>query len=122
MADNLAVTPGVGASIAADDVGGVLYQRVKLTWGPDGIGNDVDIASGKMMPVQLRSSTGVDLIKAGSTLPAATDPALVVTIRDANVNLSDGTLQTTAAHTGAPVVGLDPYSQYTSLQRPVQRQ
>jgi hypothetical protein len=30
MADTVAITPGSGASIAADDVSGVLYQRVKL--------------------------------------------------------------------------------------------
>ncbi len=60
MADNIAVTAGSGTTIAADDVGaGVLHQRVKVTWGPDGTGNDTDTASGKALPVQLRSGTGV---------------------------------------------------------------
>ena len=35
-----------------------------------------------------------------------------MTIRDANANLTDGSLQTGAGHTGAPVVNLDPNSQY----------
>lgn len=61
MADNLDVTPGAGKTIAADDIGGgVLVQRVKNGWGPDGTLNDVDTASGKPMPVQLRGSDGTD--------------------------------------------------------------
>lgn len=60
MADNVAITAGTGTTIAADDVGGALHQRVKATWGPDGTGNDVDVATGKPMPVQLRGSDGTD--------------------------------------------------------------
>jgi hypothetical protein len=36
MADNVAVTPGTGATIATDDVGGAQYQRVKVDLGGDG--------------------------------------------------------------------------------------
>lgn len=35
--DNIAVTPGAGALVAADDVGGVLYQKIKLDVGGDGV-------------------------------------------------------------------------------------
>jgi hypothetical protein len=59
MADDIAVTPGSGATVAADDVGGKLHQRVKVTWGPDGTGNDTDTATGKPLPVQVRSATGL---------------------------------------------------------------
>jgi NADPH:quinone reductase-like Zn-dependent oxidoreductase len=45
MADNIGYTPGAGADIAADDVGGVLYQRVKLTTGEDGTATDVSEAA-----------------------------------------------------------------------------
>lgn len=41
MADNLDVTPGSGKTVAADDVGGALHQRVKPTFGGDGVGQDV---------------------------------------------------------------------------------
>ena len=41
MADNVAYTPGSGATIAADDIGGVLHQRVKISVGADGTANDV---------------------------------------------------------------------------------
>lgn len=37
MADNVAITPGAGATIATDDVGGVQFQRVKLDVGGDGV-------------------------------------------------------------------------------------
>lgn len=32
MPDNIGYTPGSGATIAADDIGGNLHQRVKPTW------------------------------------------------------------------------------------------
>jgi len=40
MSDNIAVTPGTGATIAADDIGTVLYQRVKVSLGADGSATD----------------------------------------------------------------------------------
>jgi hypothetical protein len=45
MADNVEVTAGTGTTIAADDVGGVLYQRVKLAQGADGSATDVSTAA-----------------------------------------------------------------------------
>jgi hypothetical protein len=40
MADNVAYTPGSGATIAADEIGGVLYQRVKVAHGVDGVAHE----------------------------------------------------------------------------------
>jgi hypothetical protein len=52
MADNVLITAGAGTTISADDIGGgVLQQRAKATWGPDGTGNDTDDAAGKRFPV-----------------------------------------------------------------------
>lgn len=45
MADNIEITPGVGKTVAADDIGGVLFQRVKVTHGADGSATDVSSAS-----------------------------------------------------------------------------
>lgn len=45
MADDVGYTPGSGATIAADDVGGVLYQRVKPAFGVDGQATDVSEAA-----------------------------------------------------------------------------
>ena len=45
MADNVAYTPGSGATIAADEIGGVLYQRIKPVIGEDGSAVDVSMSS-----------------------------------------------------------------------------
>lgn len=51
MADNVPITAGSGTSIATDDVGGVHYQRVKNTWGPNNTATDVDASATAAMPV-----------------------------------------------------------------------
>ena len=45
MADNLAYTPGSGATVATDDIGGAQYQRIKLASGADGTAVDVSAAA-----------------------------------------------------------------------------
>ena len=50
MPDNIGYTPGTGATVAADDIGGVLYQRIKPTYGADGSATDVSESNG--LPVQ----------------------------------------------------------------------
>ena len=40
MTDNVAVTAGAGTTIATDDISGVHYQRVKVTYGADGTATD----------------------------------------------------------------------------------
>ncbi len=49
MADNVGYTPGTGATVAADDIGGVLHQRVKVGIGADGTA--VDVSEANPMPV-----------------------------------------------------------------------
>jgi hypothetical protein len=51
MPDNVGYTPGTGATIAADDVGGALYQRVKLATGADGV-IEGDVSPANPMPIQ----------------------------------------------------------------------
>ena len=41
MADNIGYTPGTGAIVAADDINGVLHQRIKIGVGPNGEAEDV---------------------------------------------------------------------------------
>ena len=41
MADNVSITAGSGTPVAADDIGGIYYQRAKMVWGADGTANDV---------------------------------------------------------------------------------
>lgn len=45
MADNFNFTEGAGKVGAADDVGGVLYQRVKIDYGGDGVAAPVTASS-----------------------------------------------------------------------------
>ena len=49
MADNVGYTPGEGATVAADEVGGVLIQRMKLVLGSDG-SNDGDVSASNPIP------------------------------------------------------------------------
>jgi hypothetical protein len=49
MADNVGYTPGTGATVAADEISGVLHQRVKIGVGTDGVA--VDVSEGNPMPV-----------------------------------------------------------------------
>jgi hypothetical protein len=49
MADNVGYTPGSGATVAADEIGGVLYQRVKPVTGLDGTA--VDVSATNPMPM-----------------------------------------------------------------------
>jgi hypothetical protein len=51
MADNVGITPGTGATAAADDIDGALHQRIKITVGSDGVSRgDVDVTN--PMPVR----------------------------------------------------------------------
>lgn len=55
MADNIAITPGSGATVATDDVGGIQYQRVKTAWGVDGAA--VDTSATNPLPVAAPAAT-----------------------------------------------------------------
>lgn len=60
MADNVAITAGTGTTIAADDIGGVLHQRVKISQGADGSATDVSSAA----PLQVTlANTGANTNK-----------------------------------------------------------
>ncbi len=59
MADNIAITQGTGTIIAADDVSGVYYQRMKLHTGEDGSAEpigDTDLGASRALWVDNRSS------------------------------------------------------------------
>jgi len=53
MADNVGYTPGTGALVAADEIAGVLHQRIKLGIGEDGEAVDVSAAN----PLPITSAT-----------------------------------------------------------------
>jgi hypothetical protein len=64
MADNVGYTPGTGVTVAADDIGGVLYQRVKPTFGEDGIAIDTS----KSNPLPVVADQSDDLLRMLSRL------------------------------------------------------
>jgi hypothetical protein len=49
--DNVGYTPGSGATVASDDIGGVQFQRVKLIHGDDGV-NAGDVSVLNPYPTQ----------------------------------------------------------------------
>jgi hypothetical protein len=55
MADNVAITAGAGTTIASDDIGGVQYQRVKITHGLDGTADDANATT--PLPVTAPAAT-----------------------------------------------------------------
>lgn len=55
MADNISVTPGTGVTVSGDDVGGVLFQRVKVSLGNDGV-FDGDVSATNPIPATITSS------------------------------------------------------------------
>jgi len=87
MADNSVNLAAPAGTVAADDIGGILYQRVKIGWGADSTWNETDGATGKPIPMQLRGSDGTDrsnlLPVSLSSLPAL--PAGTNNIGDVDV-------------------------------------
>lgn len=105
MADNIGYTPGSGATVAADEIGGVLYQRMKPVVGVDGVAVDVSIdnpmpmvanqtddllrmlsrivkllESNAVVDQQQRQRLTLDSITAGVTLPTVTTVTGVTTV------------------------------------------
>ena len=56
MADNVTVNAMSGGdTIAADDISGVKFQRVKITWGADGVANETTSAT--PLPITMGASS-----------------------------------------------------------------
>jgi hypothetical protein len=73
MADNSTLPVSVGTEVFAnDDIASVKYPRVKVTWGPDGTANDTDVASGKPLPAQIRTSGGTAASFGSGTIDSGT--------------------------------------------------
>lgn len=102
MADNVSITPGSGDTVAADDIGGAKYQRVKMVIGADGV-NDGDISSANPMPVT-GSFSGTTAIKAGDGTFAVYFSPSVPSVKGIGVlsttNSSTATLGSGATFTG----------------------
>jgi len=75
MADNVAITPGTGATIATDDVGGIQYQRVKVGIGADGSAVDLQPASAAIMTASPQGAGALPVANIG-TWAAQHSPAV----------------------------------------------
>lgn len=90
MADNIEVTAGSGSTVAADDIGGVLHQRVKISQGADGSATDVSSAAplqvtlantgANATPVVVDLGANNDVTVTGTVDLGATDNAVLDTI------------------------------------------
>ena len=81
MADNVAAqsVTTAGTTFATDDIAGVHYPITKLAWGALDTANIADTASGKPIPIQLRSSGGVEpVIADDAAFTPATTPVVMV--------------------------------------------
>jgi hypothetical protein len=84
--------------------------------GKVGIDQTTDLTTNKVRAFIHDGTTALTVLAASSGAPAASVAALPVSIRDVNPNLADGSGQSsTSGHFGAPVVGIDPYSQYETV-------
>lgn len=74
MADNVGISTGTDATVAADDIGGALYQRVKISVGADGAADDLAPGQALMaasVPVVIASNqTAVPVSAAALPLPS----------------------------------------------------
>ena len=67
MADDVTMNPGNGgARIAADDVGGVMHQRVKIQYGTDGVA--VDVSNAAPLPADAAGDVAHDAIDGGNPI------------------------------------------------------
>ena len=98
MADNINLNVGAGGDqLAADDIGGIKHQRVKLTIGADGV-DDGDISSANPMPVSTQPDAVSGFITTANLGSSATYTSSLISIGDYNqvdtriVSDTDGTI------------------------------
>lgn len=102
MADNYAITAGSGTTIAADEVGGAKYQRVKLALGADGTTVDAGAGAGAV-------GTDTQRVTLGSDDPAVTILTALQKAEDAAHSSGDKGIQALSVRkdTAAAVSGTD---------------
>jgi hypothetical protein len=100
MPDN-STLPATGDIIAADEISGVKFQRIKLVLGADGV-NAGDVASGNPMPVQASAlplptgaSTEATLAAMNAKLPALSGGRLPVELPAGGGGLTNSELRAT---------------------------
>jgi hypothetical protein len=124
--DNVGYTPGTGALVAADEIGGVLHQRIKLGIGDDGVA--VDVSESNPMPINAVGELieAVEAMRlAIQSLTRSMGQAMPDTAGRLRVNVETGALtaslaaaQTLATLTNQTQVGGNPaFEQIPALMR-----
>jgi hypothetical protein len=98
MSDNIGYTPGTGATIAADEIGGVLHQRIKIGVGGDG--QATDVSSSNPMPIMAYG----ELIEAIEAMRMAIQ-SLNRTVGLAQVNPANGNMYVDGSRVTQPISG-----------------
>ena len=125
MADNVDITPGAGKTIATDDIAGVQYQRVKVTYGTDG--SATDASSSNPFPVTVPVAA-TSIAKAEDDAHASADVGIMaLAVRKATpanlsgadgdyepLQVSAGRLWTSTTVTGSVAVTTDLVASYTN--------
>ena len=126
MADNVGYTPGSGAIVAADDVGGVLYQRIKPAFGEDNTATDVSatnplpVTDTKLDDVQLlltrmlnafnapqgydrslQRQRGTNIIESGTITTVSTVSTVTTLTNLSTIDTLQGRIQVYGANLGA---------------------
>ncbi len=104
MADNVDITPGAGATVATDEVGGRHYQRMKLTDGAEGSDNHASVRADGTQEVSLTDvAAALWAILEALTRPISQDPGTGrtrVSVDNAPaVTVSSGTVTTVSTVT-----------------------
>ena len=119
MPDNIGYTPGVGATVAADEIGGVLHQRIKLGIGDDGTA--VDVSETNPMPINAvgELTEAVEAMRmAIHSLTRSIGQSTPDTVGRLRVNVETGALTTLATLTNQTQVGGNPgFEQIPALMR-----
>src|SRR5579871_1610062 len=111
MPDNIAITPGAGATVSTDEVGARHYQRVKLTDGAEGSENHASVRADGTQEVTLSDiSAALYAILEALTRPISQEPGTGrtrVTLEAAATTLATittvGTVTSMTQLNGAPI-------------------
>jgi hypothetical protein len=98
MADNYLFDAGTGSTAAGDDVGGVMYPRVKMALGADGA-FDMDVDSGQQT---MANSVPVAIASNQSAIPI-TDNSGSITVDGSVSAVAAGDVASGASDSGNPV-------------------
>jgi hypothetical protein len=103
MPDNVDITPGAGATVATDEVGGRHYQRVKLTDGAEGSENHASVRPDGTQEVSV------------SDLAAALYTILEALTRPISQEPGTGRIRVSLESAGVTMTGVTTVSTVTSM-------